>query len=123
MKIDISNSELCDKYSILEIKLLNNLDVVKESSLLSKQFQELIDEHPTLKYYYEILFSINKQLWLIEDEKRTCEKNKNFNSKFILLSRSVYMLNDQRAAIKKIIDVITESFLTEEKSYEHLRKK
>ena len=54
MKIDISNSELCDKYSILEIKLLNNLDVVKESSLLSKQFQELIDEHPTLKYYYEI---------------------------------------------------------------------
>jgi len=122
MKIDISNAELCDKYSILEIKLENGLNVNKELDLLKPSFNMLLQQHPIVNYFYQILLCINKQLWLIEDEKRTHELKNNFDSNFILKSRSIYLINDERAKIKSLIDKITSSYITELKSYEYLYK-
>ena len=93
MKIEISNGELLDKISILELKLLNIKDEEK-------------------------LININGQLWDIEDEIREYEKNKDFGGKFTELARSVYFTNDKRSEMKKIINLITSSNLIEEKSYE-----
>jgi len=64
------------------------------------------------------LSEVNNELWVIEDDIRECERNKNFSSKFIELARSVYFTNDKRSVIKKEINILTKSGLIEEKSYE-----
>ena len=71
-----------------------------------------------LQNHYLELSAINGELWDIEDEIRECEKNKDFGGKFTELARSVYFTNDKRSEVKKIINIITESDLVEEKSYE-----
>ncbi len=120
MQIEISNGELLDKLTILEIKLGKIGDPGKlaniegEYSLLKPLARELIE---SVKPQYESLLQINAQLWKIEDTIRAFEQNKQFGDEFIQTARKVYLLNDERARIKKEINRLTNSGITEEKSY------
>ena len=125
MLVEISNGELLDKLTILEIKLAEIKDKVKlvnvqkEFNTLNPLAIELFDNNDgQLQNHYLELASINSQLWDIEDRIRECEKAKRFDKEFIELARSVYITNDKRSEIKKIINVTTGSNLVEEKSYE-----
>jgi len=124
MKVEISIGELLDKISILEIKLLNINDekksknVYKELEVLNPYFQDLLDKYGIeIKGLYIKLSNINKTLWNIEDDIREKEKAEEFDEEFVELARSVYITNDQRAAVKKEINLLTKSELVEEKSY------
>jgi len=124
MKIEISIGELVDKLSILEIKLLNIRDphkltnVYKELETLNPYFQDLLDEYGiNMKNLYTKISKINKTLWDIEDHIREKEAKQEFDKEFVELARSVYITNDQRAAVKKEINLLTKSKLIEEKSY------
>ena len=124
MKVEISIGELLDKISILEIKLLNIKDeeksknVYKELEVLNPYFQDLLDKYGIeIKNLYIKLSNINKTLWNIEDDIREKEKAEEFDEEFVELARSVYITNDQRAAVKKEINLLTKSELVEEKSY------
>ena len=124
MKIEISTGELMDKLSILEIKLQRIKDpnksanVEKELKELNKHFQDLLDQYgEPIKNHYLELSKINKILWDIEDNIRKKEAAGEFNSEFVELARSVYITNDQRAKVKKSINLFTNSELLEEKSY------
>ena len=124
MKVEISIGELLDKISILEIKLLNIKDekksknVYKELEVLNPYFQDLLDKYGIeIKGLYIKLSNINKTLWNIEDGIREKEKVEEFDEEFVELARSVYITNDQRAAVKKEINLLTKSKLIEEKSY------
>ena len=126
MKIEVSNGEILDKLSILEIKMDNITDklklnnVEKEHSIL----KETLGDPPWASHvfreygFYDQLKEINEQLWVIEDDIRIKEKNQEFDSEFVLLARSVYETNDKRAEMKKEINIYTKSSLIEEKSYE-----
>lgn len=125
MLVEISNGELLDKLTILEIKLAEIKDeaklgnIQKEFDTLNPLAKELFDNNDgQLQNHYLELASINSQLWDIEDRIRECEKAKRFDKEFIELARSVYITNDKRSEIKKIINVTTGSNLVEEKSYE-----
>ena len=125
MLIEISNGELLDKLTILEIKLAEIKDeaklvnIQKEFDTLNPLAKELFDNNDSqLQNHYLELASINSQLWDIEDRIRECEKAKRFDKEFIELARSVYITNDKRSEIKKIINTTTGSNLVEEKSYE-----
>jgi hypothetical protein len=122
MKAEVSNGEILDKLSILEIKL----DNVKDKSKL----ENIGREHTALSLVasripasplelYNDLKSVNQELWDIEDRIRVKERNKEFDQEFIALARSVYQTNDKRAEIKKEINLHTGSNLVEEKSYEN----
>tara|TARA_R110000803_G_scaffold207692_1_gene275784 strand:+ start:207 stop:590 length:384 start_codon:yes stop_codon:yes gene_type:complete len=124
MKIEISTGELMDKLSILEIKLQRIKDpnksanVKKELKELNKHFQDLLDQYgEPIKNHYLELSKINKILWDIEDNIRKKEAAGEFDSEFVELARSVYITNDQRAKVKKSINLFTNSELLEEKSY------
>ena len=124
MKVEVSTGELIDKLSILEIKLLNIKDpqksanVYKELETLNPYFQDLLDEYGLeMKNLYTKISRINKTLWGIEDTIREKEKAEEFDEEFVELARSVYITNDQRAAVKKEINLLTKSELVEEKSY------
>jgi len=124
MKIEISIGELVDKLSILEIKLLNIRDshkltnIYKELETLNPYFQDLLDEYGiNIKNLYTKISKINKTLWDIEDHIREKEAKQEFDKEFVELARSVYITNDQRAAVKKEINLLTKSKLIEEKSY------
>ena len=124
MKVDISTGEVLDKISILEIKLLNIKDKKKVKNIynelyaLNPYFQDLLDEYGLdIKNLYTRISSINKKLWDIEDAIREKEAKKEFDEEFVELARSVYITNDQRAAVKKEINLLTKSELVEEKSY------
>ena len=123
MKIEISTGELVDKITILELKLKNikndeeKLKNVKnEYDILTESLKETnITSDSEL---YKKLFEVNQKLWVIEDEIRLKEKNKEFDEQFIELARSVYFTNDVRAKLKREIDVATGSNIINEKSYE-----
>ena len=124
MKIEISHGELVDKMSILDIKLLKIdnepklVNVKNEHEALYPYVLVLLDLHgDLLKKEYDKLLKVNTDLWNIEDDIRDCERDKDFSQKFINLARSVYVTNDKRAFIKKRINQLTNSNLTEEKSY------
>lgn len=124
MKVEVSTGELVDKLSILEIKLLNIKDkekvknVYKELETLNPYFQDLLDVYGVkMKNLYTRISNINKALWDIEDAIRDKEKAEEFDEEFVELARSVYITNDQRAAVKKEINLLTKSELVEEKSY------
>jgi len=124
MKVEVSIGELVDKLSILEIKLLNIKDshkstnVYKELETLNPYFQDLLDEYGVeMKNLYTRISKINKTLWDIEDHIREKESKQEFDKEFVELARSVYITNDQRAAVKKEINLLTKSELVEEKSY------
>lgn len=123
MKIEISNGELLDKITILQIKASNisdkekKINVVHELETLQPSV-DLILESYDVKDLFEELYDVNLSLWYTEDSIREKEKLKTFDQLFIQLARNVYITNDRRAAIKKQINLITKSNLIEEKSYE-----
>lgn len=129
MKINVSNGEILDKYSILEIKMsaLHGNDDVKATNVrreyesltpvVDKIFSNCSNKEEFQQLYTD-LSDINQTLWNIEDQIREHEKNELFNDDFIELARSVYYNNDERAAVKKSINSLTSSRLVEEKAYE-----
>jgi len=121
MKIEVSNGEITDKLTIIEIKLERISDPSKRANL-QKEFEILNDAVASIidkkSQLYIDLYTINNQLWDIEDHIRDLERAKNFGDDFIQTARSVYVVNDKRSDAKRKINEITGSNLTEEKSYE-----
>ena len=121
MKIDISLGELVDKVSILAIKSRNIKDeaklknIIKEYELLRQSMRSA--GIPAESDAYRRLTEVNARLWDIEDQIRLKEARKEFDEEFIQLARSVYFNNDERAAIKREINVAFGSDLIEEKGY------
>ena len=121
--VEISIGELLDKISILEIKQekIKNPEKLKfinnEHSILKDQLGKNVKSDDKLNNLYQSLKEINAKLWVIEDDKRQCEKDKNFSEKFIKLSRDVHFLNDDRAKIKLEINNHTGSSIKEIKEY------
>ncbi|MFA6483230.1 MAG: DUF6165 family protein [Bacteroidales bacterium] len=120
MKIELSNGELLDRLTILEIKL----DKIQDAAKLVNIREELSQLKPLVENMilsvsgqYKRLTDINRQLWEIEDIIRELENKKQFDDVFIQTARHVYLLNDERAAVKKEINLLTNSGLIEEKSY------
>ena len=121
--VEVSIGELLDKISILEIKQGRIKDPEKlkfinnEHSILKDQLNKNIKSDDKLNGLYQLLKEINSKLWVIEDDKRQCEKDKDFGEKFIKLSRDVHFLNDDRAKIKLEINNHTGSVIKEIKEY------
>ena len=121
--IEVSIGELLDKISILEIKQEKIKDPEKlkfifdEHSVLKEQLDKNVKSDDKLDNLFQSLKDINSKLWLIEDDKRQCEKDKDFSEKFIKLSRDVHFLNDDRAKIKLEINNHTGSKIKEIKEY------
>ena len=121
--VEVSVGELLDKISILEIKKEKIKDAEKlkfinnEYSILKNQLEKNVKSDEKLNNLYQSLKAINSKLWVIEDDKRQCEKEKNFGEKFIKLSRDVHFLNDDRAKIKLEINNHTGSAIKEIKEY------
>ena len=121
--VEVSIGELLDKISILEIKQGKIKDPEKlkfinnEHSILKDQLEKNVKSDDKLDNLYKSLKKINSKLWLIEDDKRQCEKDKDFGEKFIKLSRDVHFLNDDRAKIKLEINNHTGSVIKEIKEY------
>ena len=125
MKVEVSNGELLDKLSILELKLKNIKDdkklinIKNEHGGLSPLCNNLFNNYGNeLRSLYAKLSEINAELWKIEDDIRECERNKEFGDEFVRLARAVYFTNDKRSDVKKSINLLTESGFVEEKSYE-----
>ena len=121
--VEVSIGELLDKISILEIKQGKIKDPEKlkfinnEHSILKHQLEKNVKSDDKLNNLYQSLKEINTKLWAIEDDKRQCEKDKDFSEKFIKLSRDVHFLNDDRAKIKLEINNHTGSIIKEIKEY------
>ena len=123
MKVEISNGELLDKFSILEIKMGNITDPSKLVNI-ENEYRELTNDctdllrNSSISSLYSELKSINQKLWNVEDDIRECERRKDFGQEFISLAREVYFTNDERARVKKEINLASGSSLMEEKSYQ-----
>ena len=121
--VEVSIGELLDKISILEIKQGKIKDPEKlkfinnEYSILKNQLEKSVESDEKLNNLYQSLKEINAKLWIIEDDKRQCEKDKDFGKQFIKLSRDVHFLNDDRAKIKLEINNHTGSVIKEIKEY------
>ena len=121
--VEVSVGELLDKISILEIKQvkikdLNKLKFINEEHIILKsQLNQNVKSSEKLESLFKSLKEINSKLWVIEDNKRSCEKNKDFGEKFTKLSRDVHFLNDERAKIKLEINVLSGSKIREIKEY------
>jgi len=121
--VEVSIGELLDKISILEIKLEKIKDpqklkfITNEHSILKNQLDKNVESNEKLSELFQSLKEINTRLWKIEDDKRQCEKDKDFGEKFIKLSRDVHFLNDDRAKIKLEINNLTGSTIKEIKEY------
>ena len=119
----VSLGELIDKLSILYIKNINIKDdeklklIREEFDLLNKTLNDHI-KRDDIQKYLDSLIEINSKLWVIEDDIRDCERNKNFDQKFIDLARSVYFTNDKRSEVKLDINKKFGSTIIEVKSYE-----
>ena len=121
--VEVSVGELLDKISVLEIKKEKIKDPEKlkfindEYNILNEQLKNNVKSDEKLDNLFKSLKEINSKLWVIEDEKRLCEKNSDFGEKFIKLSRNVHFLNDNRAKIKLEINKHTKSKIKEIKEY------
>ena len=121
--VEVSVGELLDKISILEIKSEKIKDTEKlnfindEYKILKDQLNTNIKNYSEIESLYNSLKEINSKLWVIEDDKRLCEKNSDFGEKFIKLSRDIHFLNDKRASIKLEINNQTGSKIKEIKEY------
>lgn len=119
MKVEISNGDLVDKWTVLTIKLERIeeetalANVKREHKLLSESVQQL----KLTEVQIEALLAVNLALWDVEDRLRAMEANQMFDQDFIEAARSVYLLNDDRARLKREINAATDSLLVEEKSY------
>ena len=121
--VEVSVGELLDKISILEIKKgkikdLEKLEFINnEHSILNDQLNQNVKSNDKLNNLFQSLKEINARLWVIEDDKRACERNKDFGENFIKLSRDVHFLNDDRAKIKLEINILSGSKIKEIKEY------
>ena len=121
--VEVSVGELLDKISILEIKKEKIKDskklkfITDEYSILKVQLDQNVKSDDKLNSLFQSLKEINAKLWVIEDNKRLCEKNSDFTENFIKLSRDVHFLNDDRAKIKLEINNYTGSKIKEIKEY------
>ena len=121
--VEVSIGELLDKISILEIKQEKIKDPEKlkfisdEHAVLKDQLNKNVKSNNEIEKLFQSLKEINAKLWVIEDDKRLCEKEKDFTEKFIKLSRDVHFLNDDRAKIKLEINNHTGSKIKEIKEY------
>ena len=121
--VEVSVGELLDKISILEIKKgkikdLEKLEFINnEHGILNDQLDQNVKSDDKLNNLFQSLKEINAKLWVIEDDKRICEKNKDFGENFIKLSRDVHFLNDDRAKIKLEINILSGSKIKEIKEY------
>ena len=121
--VEVSVGELLDKISILEIKQEKIKDpeklkfILNEHSILKEQLDNNVKSDDKLDKLFQSLKEINEKLWVIEDNKRQCEKDKDFGEKFVSLSRDVHFLNDDRAKIKLEINNHTGSIIKEVKEY------
>ena len=121
--VEVSVGELLDKISILEIKKEKIKDSEKlkfindEYEVLKDQLDKNVKSNEKIVKLFQALKEINGRLWIIEDDKRMCEKNSDFGDKFIKLSRDVHILNDDRAKIKLEINNHTGSKIKEIKEY------
>ncbi|MFV0291239.1 MAG: DUF6165 family protein [Mangrovibacterium sp.] len=124
MKIEVSNGEIVDKLTIIEIKLERIKDAGKlanlrnEYDVLNEATTQIISKDHA---HYQALLEVNKELWDIEDRIRELEKAKDFGDEFVQVARSVYFKNDTRAEVKRKINDLTGSTLVEEKSYENYK--
>lgn len=121
MKIEVSNGEIIDKLTILQIKLERIKDKSKLANL-SKEYDKLIADSSSIistsDPLYIALHEVNCELWDIEDLIRDLERKKDFGDEFISTARAVYIKNDKRSVLKREINIKTSSGLIEEKSYE-----
>jgi hypothetical protein len=121
MKIEVSNGEIIDKLTIIQIKLERIKDEAKLINL-RKEYDELISATSSIisqsDPLYISLYGVNCELWDIEDRIRDLERRKDFGEEFISIARAVYIKNDKRSEIKREINIKTSSGLIEEKSYE-----
>ena len=121
--VEVSIGELLDKISILEIKKVKIKDPKKlefindEYNILKSQLDQNVKSSEKLDNLFQSLKEINSKLWVIENEKRMCEKNSDFGEKFLKLSRDVHFLNDERAKIKLSINEQSGSKIKEVKQY------
>ena len=121
--VEVSVGELLDKISILEIKQEKIKDPEKlkfindEHNILKDQLDNNVKSDEKLNTLFQSLKDINAKLWVIEDDKRLCEKNSDFTENFIKLSRDVHFLNDDRAKIKLELNNHTGSKIKEIKEY------
>jgi len=121
--VEVSIGELLDKISILEIKKekIKNFEKLKfinnEHAILKDQLDQNVKSDDKLNNLFQSLKEINAKLWVIEDDKRMCEKQSDFGEKFIKLSRDVHFLNDNRAKIKLEINNLSGSKIKEIKEY------
>jgi hypothetical protein len=121
--VEVSVGELLDKISILEIKKEKIKDPEKlkfindEHAILRDQLDKNVKSDNKLNELFQSLKEINAKLWIIEDDKRMCEKNSDFSENFVKLSRDVHFLNDNRAKIKLEINNHTGSKIKEIKEY------
>jgi hypothetical protein len=121
MKIEVSNGEIIDKLTIIQIKLERIKDGAKQANL-RKEYDELIQVSASIisteDALYKSLYDVNCELWDIEDHIRDLERKKDFGEDFIATARAVYIKNDRRSELKREINIRTLSGLMEEKSYE-----
>ena len=124
MKLEVSNGEIADKLSIIEIKLDKISDPLKlanlrnEYEVVNQAMSTIMEKsHPLYRQLYEI----NTRLWAIEDHIRDLERARDFGDDFVQTARSVYFINDERSDVKRKINEITGSKLFEEKSYEEYK--
>ena len=121
--VEVSVGELLDKISILEIKKKKIKDLEKlkfindEYNILEDQLNKNVKSNEKLEKLFQSLKEINARLWIIEDDKRLCEKNSDFGDKFIKLSRDIHFLNDDRSKVKLEINNHTGSKIKEIKEY------
>lgn len=121
MKIEVSNGELIDKLTIIQIKLERIKDKGKLVNL-KKEYNELFKASSSIistsDALYKSLYEVNCELWDIEDRIRDLERKKDFSNDFISTARAVYIKNDKRSELKREINIKTSSGLIEEKFYE-----
>ncbi|NQU69692.1 MAG: hypothetical protein HQ514_04035 [Rhodospirillales bacterium] len=121
--VEVSYGEMLDKISILEIKLEKVTDagkranIARELDILSRARDQGFAGGPDFGAVYKQLKDVNVQLWEIEDDIRDCERRQEFGDEFIALARSVYRINDRRAALKRELNDLLGSPLVEEKLY------
>ncbi len=124
MKLEVSNGEIADKLSIIEIKLDKISDPLKLANL-KNEYEEvnraMISIMEKTHPLYLQLYEINSRLWVIEDHIRDLERARDFGDDFVNTARSVYFINDERSEVKRKINEITGSKLFEEKSYEEYK--
>jgi predicted nuclease with TOPRIM domain len=121
MKIEVSNGEIIDKLTIIQIKLERIKDKTKLANL-QKEYNELFEVSSAIisksDTLYKSLYEVNCELWDIEDHIRDLERKKDFSNDFVSTARAVYVKNDRRSEIKREINIKTSSGFIEEKSYE-----